>query len=197
MSPIKKNPSLIPVLAVLLGLTIVGGLMLHRIIQMGYLEKGGSLPVYGEMPSFTLTERSGQTFGLANLKGRVWVANIIFTRCGGPCPFMSARAKQLSDKFESAVVVSFTSDPDYDTPEVLRKYADRYKADAKRWLFLTGPMEDINRISEGLMFGRMGQPDMHSTRFTLIDSKSRIRGTYDSNNPEALARLDQDLRALL
>lgn len=174
-----------------------GGLMLHRLHAMGYLEKGGSIPVYGEMPSFALTERSGRTVSLEDLKGRVWVADIIFTRCGGPCPFMSARAKTLTENFKNLTVVSFTSDPAYDTPTVLQKYAARYKAPEDRWLFLTGPMEEINRVSEGLMFGRMGQPDMHSTRFTLIDSKSRIRGTYDSNDPEALARLDRDLRTLL
>jgi protein SCO1/2 len=191
----KKNSTAF-LTAVLIAFAAVGGLMLHRLYEMGYLEKGGSLPIYGDAPDFSLTERSGRMVGLADLKDGVWVANYIFTRCPGPCPFMSIRAKELVEGGKGFTVVSFTSDPAFDTPEVLARYAEKYQADPNRWLFLTGPKEEISRTAAEFKFGTLDAPDMHSTRFILIDRKARVRGYYDSNDPEHLARIKRDIRSL-
>jgi cytochrome oxidase Cu insertion factor (SCO1/SenC/PrrC family) len=94
-------------------------------------------------------------------------------------------------------LVSFSVDPEKDTTEVLSRYADRYKADAQRWLFLTGEKEEISRlVQEGLRLSAValssdGNKDsvMHSPRFVLIDKQAEIRGYYDSRDPQALQRL--------
>lgn len=186
-----------PLLALAIVFTVVTGLMAHRLQSMGYFGKGGHLPDYGSAPVFRLTERSGKTLDRSDLDKKVWVADFIFTRCPGPCPLMSLRAQELLAQIPLLTVVSFTSDPDYDTPEVLTGYADRYKADPDRWLFLTGAKEEINRIASEFKFGRIDSPDMHTTRFVLVDRKGQIRGYYDSNDAEHLVRLNRDIRSLL
>lgn len=191
----SKNP-LFPILLVA-ALAVILGAMFYRLETMGYFGKGGHLPDYGAAPDFSLTERDGQPFGRTDLNGKVWIASFIFTRCPGPCPFMSLRTQELLGKVKGLTAVSFTSDPGYDTPEVLAGYAKKYKADADRWLFLTGAKEEMSRIAKEFKFGGMDVPDMHSTRFVLVDSKGLVRGYYDSNDPEHLARLTKDARELI
>ncbi len=197
MNFFKSKLRFVPIAAVLIAFCALGGLMLHRLSEMGYLEKGGSIPVYENAPEFKLTERSGAAVSLEDLKGRVWVANYIFTRCMGPCPFMSMRAKELLAGSPGLTVVSFSSDPEYDSPEVLSRYAERYQADPERWLFLTGPKEEIGRTASGFKFAAIDKPDLHSTRFFLVDREARVRGYYSSNDPDDLARLKRDVRSLL
>lgn len=197
MADSKKSPNLLPVVALAAALAVIGGLMLFRLNAMGYFSKAGHLPEFGTVPEFKLTERSGRDIERAGLDGRVWAANFIFTRCPGPCPMMSVRAQELTRALPDLTMVSFTSDPEFDTPEVLAKYAVKYKANPKQWLFLTGPKAEMSRIAKEFKFGGIDQPDMHSTRFVLVDGKAQIRGYYDSNDPEALARLRRDAQALL
>lgn len=174
----------------------VCGFVFFRTAGTEFFDRGGRLPVYDNAPGFTLTERSGRPLTQSALEGKVWVADFIFTRCMGPCPFMSLRAQEILAKVPGFTMVSFTSDPAYDTPEVLARYADRYKADPDRWLFLTGPKEEMSRIAKEFKFGGIDAPDMHSTRFILVDQQGQVRGYYDSNDPEHLARLKRDIRSL-
>jgi protein SCO1/2 len=165
---------------------------------------------------FRLTDPSGRTVGLADFDGRPWVADFIFTRCGGPCPLMTRAMAGLVDSLGPGAPVRFASitvDPDYDTPEVLAAYADGFGADPERWRFLTGSRADILELSLGSFHLALGDPvwttesteadslgallDIaHSTRFVLIDAHREIRGYYDGTDPEALKRLVRDLRTL-
>src|SRR5438445_2528524 len=98
---------------------------------------------------FSLTERNGQTVSRSDLAGKVWVAAFIFTRCAGPCGQVTGTMAHLQhdlDGTKGVVLVSFTVDPEFDRPEILRNYADRFKADPRRWLFLTGEREQIYRL---------------------------------------------------
>ena len=84
------------------------------------------LPQYTQVPEFTLTECSGKKISLADLRGQVWVADFIFTRCAGPCPLITGRMKQIQAQVSSAddvTLVSFSVDPEHDTPQVLSEYA--------------------------------------------------------------------------
>src|SRR5580700_210632 len=104
------------------------------------------LPVLGAVVDFTLTNQDGQATSLGAFTNHVWVADIIFTRCGGPCPRMTAQMKSVQDslpKDSNAKLVTLTTDPDFDSPAVLKKYGERFGADFGRWTFLTGTKAQI------------------------------------------------------
>ncbi len=156
------------------------------------------------LPDFRFTERSGQTVTRDSLRGSVWIADFIFTSCAGPCPEMTRLMTELQHDLRAVrdlKLVSLTVDPERDTPEVLRRYADRFGADPQRWLFLTGSLERtydlaIAGFKIAVEQARVNQEIIHDTRFILVDARSRIRGYYDSADPAALARLRRDARTL-
>jgi len=162
--------------------------------------EGNVLAVFGEAPRFSLTERSGKTFTKGDLRARPWIANFIFTSCAGQCPLMSLQMRKLQGLFPADTgfrFVSFTVDPERDTPEVLTQYADRYEAEGDRWFFLTGPKEEINRILNGFFLSPVDQPAMHSIRFILVDGEGQMRGYYDSSDSGAMNQLIHDAKILL
>jgi len=155
---------------------------------------GPSLPVYGQIADFTLTNQHGGAISLADLRGRVWVADIIFTRCAGPCPIMTRQMKQLQDALppsSRARLVTLTTDPDFDTPPVLKAYADRFGADPGRWMFLTGAKGQIARLAidslkltaiEKKPAERESPEDLfiHSTIFVIADKRGQLRGVFET-----------------
>jgi len=154
---------------------------------------GKPLPVYGTIAGFTLTNQLGQPVTLADLRGHVWVADIIFTRCAGPCLKMSRQMKDLQQKLPDPNVrlVSLTTDSDYDTPAVLKNYAERFNADPKRWLLLTGPKNEISNlatnsfklsVTEKKPEERETPVDLfiHSTLFIVVDKAGVLRGVFES-----------------
>lgn len=140
---------------VLVGL-VLGGVALWRGGSPGLASKGQLSPI-GEVPDFTLTNRDGSTVSKADLLGKVWVADFIFTRCVDACPLLSGQMATLQRRFADDAdlrLVSITLDPVYDTPEVLTAYASNFKADPQRWLFLTGEKDAIFRLSrDGFRLG--------------------------------------------
>jgi len=164
-----------------------------------------ALPEYSLAPDFDLTDRSNRQVTRQDLEGKVWIADFIFTRCTGICPAMSANMAKLQNKLPKEVrLVSFSVDPDHDTPAVLSEYADRYNADSERWFFLTGSAGAIEQLSVGGFklaldptAGSEAEPITHSSRFVLVDQQGHIRGYYGNEDPEALDRLISDARNLL
>lgn len=160
-----------------------------------------SLPVLAQLPDFRLLERSGKTLGLADLKGKVWIADFIFTRCPGPCPRMGSRMASLQHdlRLEDGLrLVSISVDPEFDTREVLAKYAAQYQAEEGRWFFLTGDKTTIHYLAKsGFLVGGVDDVTLHTTRFILIDRQGRVRGYYSSSDEEDLRKLRKDARALL
>jgi cytochrome oxidase Cu insertion factor (SCO1/SenC/PrrC family) len=114
------------------------------------------------LPDFRLLERSGQLFGLSDLRGKVWVANLFFTHCTDTCPLKTAEMAQLQVAFASEPdfrLVSISVDPERDTPQVLARYAEQNGAGPERWLFLTGHKETIHRLArEGFKLGAEAAP---------------------------------------
>jgi protein SCO1/2 len=161
------------------------------------------LPSYGTVPEFQLTDQSGAAFAsAAALKGRVWIADFIFTNCPGPCPRMSSQMHQVQTALngnDGARLVSFTIDPVRDTPPVLAEYATHFEAQAGRWYFLTGSVEALNSLAkDAFHLGEIdGKSLEHSTRLALVDKSSRIRGFYLSSDKEAIPNLIADARRLL
>ncbi|MDE0030179.1 MAG: SCO family protein [Deltaproteobacteria bacterium] len=163
---------------------------------------------YGPAPDFSLVERSGRPVSAGDLRGRVWIADFIYTTCQDTCPLqsrsMAAVQADLKD-YGDLRSVSITVDPLTDSTALLSAYADRYGADPDRWLFLTGDVEQIRRIvQDGFRLSAApvdgATPDpvvFHSSRFVLVDRDGEIRGYYDSNDPQALKRLRENARGLL
>ncbi len=181
-------------------------LMITLLIWSRYRPVHGNekLPVIGMVDDFELIERNNQPFKRSDLEGRVWVADFIFTRCGGPCPMMSSHMSQLQQaigRLKDVALVSFSIDPDYDTPEVLSKYAEEYRAREGIWYFLTGDREKIFDLARnGMKISVKGAtetaPITHGTHFVLVDKLGRIRGYYDINSDNFLGKLAVDISIL-
>ena len=155
-----------------------------------------------QLPDFSLTDQFGASFASSDLHDKVWVADFIFTSCATICPPMTVQMARLQDEFagEDVHFVSFSVDPERDTPTVLRRYADNYGADGGRWAFLTGQKAAIYQLAhEGfnLAAGHRGSEILHSTRFVLVDRKQQVRGYYESRSPGSLQQLRKDIRTLL
>lgn len=176
--------------------------LLAAILLASACRRAEPLPVLGTVPSFTLTDSTGQPFQSDTaLKGRVWVADFIFTNCPGPCPRITSRLREVQDLTASSLpdvrFVSYTIDPARDTPEVLARYARAFHATPGRWYFLTGTQADLHRlIRNAFMVGNVDGSLEHSTRFALVDRQSHIRGYYDSSDLESLSKLRSDLAQL-
>ena len=163
------------------------------------------LASYGRLPNFELTNQDAQPFGSSQLAGKIWIADFIFTTCPGPCPIISTRMSELQKPLEKSDVhlVSFTVDPEKDTPEVLRVYADKLRKQPMRWDFLTGSRDAIGSLSRDgfkLAIAEGEQPDsgpVHSTRFVLVDRRGVIRGYYDALAPDGVTKLLADTNHLL
>jgi protein SCO1 len=203
----------------LLGLAVVGlGIVLgtalwlrlgpHPRFGADQSDSSGGIQQYGTVPEFTLTERDGSLVSLEQLRGKIWIADFIYTSCTDTCPLQTAMMAKLQDEYAAksdVQLVSFTVDPERDTPQALSLYADKYQADAKRWYFLTGQRDRILRlVQEGFHLAVASLPSdaepsgtvPHSPRFVLVDQEARIRGYYDSREQEAFVRLKNDIDSL-
>jgi protein SCO1 len=154
------------------------------------------LPVLGQVADFALTNQQGRAVSLADLRGHVWVADIIFTRCTGPCPRMTGQMKELQDALpptNATRLVTLTTDPDYDTPGILLSYGSRLAANpnSQRWMFLTGTKKEIGALAiDSLKLtavpvkpeDRKDDTDLfvHSTIFVIVDKQARLRGVFET-----------------
>ena len=160
------------------------------------------------LPDFALTAVTidgTSPLDLRALRGRVWVADFVYTRCAGPCPLLSAGMAGLQKRLPSSVgLLSFTVDPDHDAPEVLTVYARKFGADPQRWFFVTGDKPALLKLyRDGFQIAvaenaaaEPGQNVSHTTKFVLLDGEGRIRGYYDGDDPASLDKLEADARRL-
>ena len=170
------------------------------------------LPVLRTISSMDLVDQEGEPVNLQTFRGQPWFANIIFTRCPGPCARMTQKMRQLQEALPAEAsevqLVSLTTDPDFDTPEVLSQYARKFQADTQTWKFLTGTKEEIVRVSTQewlLVMLEKGEAErespndifLHSTLTVLMDGLGRIRGTYEILEEGQLEEALADLQRLL
>ena len=169
-------------------------------------DDGPDLPRLGSAPAFALVSEQGKAVARADYAGKVWIADFIFTRCGGSCPILSARMAALAGKMRDVPEVRFVSfgvDPEHDTPEVLAEYGRRLGADPARWSFLHGTRPVIRSlVKDGFKLAVEDgpadsvEPILHSTRFVLVDAEGTIRGYYDGMEQAPVDVLEKDARAL-
>lgn len=154
------------------------------------------LPVISQVADFTLTNQNNQPVKLETLLGQVWVADIVFTRCAGPCPRLTQQMRALQQalpKESGARLITLTTDPKFDTPEVLRQYAQKFGADLGNWIFLTGDPAEIGKLAtDSLKLSAVEVPPderkdpadlfIHSTYFVLVDQKGQVRAVFDTGS---------------
>lgn len=155
-----------------------------------------------ELGDFSFQERSGAAVTQADLSSKVWIASFIFTRCPLSCPKISTKMSEIQTKLAGSGVqlVSISVDPEFDTPSVLARYADKFHADRDRWWFLNAPKsETYNLIEKRFKLSVQAVPSAdqregieaisHSARLALVDRGNKVIGLYDSDDPDALAKL--------
>jgi protein SCO1/2 len=202
----KSSSKILIVVAV--SLAVLGTLGVWTIMgSMNNQRRAGEqLADYGVVPDVKLVERSGREMSLGELKGNVWVADFIFTNCGGTCPMMTAKMSELQKSLKDAKnvkLVSFSVDPKRDQPEKLKSYAEGFQADTEQWLFFTGGEEQMQDLAKKsfLLTVKDGtdpnEPIIHSQRFVLVDDQGHIRGYYDSGENEAKQKMLTDIGILL
>lgn len=165
------------------------------------------LPIMGTLPAFELVDQDGKKLGSAELRGKVWVGAFMFTRCPTICPRITRRMRELqveATRRELGVtLVSFSVDPEHDTPEVLRAYAAKYEVDPVSWRFLTGDLDVVKKTAvEGFKMALDGKADeskpdygiLHGSYLVLVDRELRLRGYYRTESPEDTARLLDDAK---
>jgi protein SCO1/2 len=181
------------------------GLLLCGFLLFFSCKKAAPLPSYYAVPEFSLQDQTDTAVTLADLKGKVWIADFIFTNCAGTCPMMTAHMRKLHDAVPADIkLVSFTVDPARDTPKVLASYAAEYGATRDRWLFLTGDKEALYdlcvkgfKLALDETSGTDVEPITHSTRFVLVDKNGQVRGLYSGTEADDLTRLAADAKSLL
>ena len=152
------------------------------------------LPVIGPVSDFILTNQDGALTTLKDLTNHVWVADIIFTRCSGPCPRMTSQMRSLQNLLPASSqsqLVTLTTAPEFDTPAVLLKYSQHFGADTSRWHFLTGSKAEIASLaSDSLKLSavpvkpedRRDDSDLfiHTTIFVIVDKHAQLRGSFET-----------------
>lgn len=159
-----------------------------------------------KIADFTFTDQAGKPFGLADLKGKTWLANFVFTNCTTVCQPMTFNLaglqQDLKEKNIDATIVSFSVDPDRDKPEVLNAFADKFNVDYSNWRFLTGyAFEDIQELAKG-SFRTLVEKDpnsdqmIHGTSILLISSEGYLMKYYDGVSELPVEEIAKDIRAI-
>ncbi len=195
---------------VLLIVLVIGGTFIRSKMQP-VDTAGPALPVICKIADFSLTNQLGQPVSLTHLRGKIWVADIIFTRCPGPCPLMTQHMGELLAALppnQPVQLVTLTTDPEFDTPAVLKEYAERFHAPPERWNFLTGTKLQIAALAidslkltalENKPADRTASDDLfvHSTIFVLVDERGQLRGAFESLEPDFQPRILKAIDLLL
>ena len=186
---------------VLLGVSI-------PILRTLTMDSPARVPIVEKTGNFRLVNQYGKAFGSAELKGKVWVAGMMCTECPFASPEFTAqmakvqhRSRGMADAFR---MVSFSMDPESDTPTVLLKHAEEHRASRGRWVFLTGPVELVKQAIAQI-FGReaprqkrgeaalKGFNSEKSYVFVLVDQRMRVRGYYDCRDDASIEELMRDI----
>jgi protein SCO1 len=163
-------------------------------------EQGERLPVISQIGDFNLTNQFGLRVGKEDLSGYVLVVDVIFTRCPGQCHRLSQQLAELQRRIPAGAPVRFislTADPAFDSPEILKKYGDRYGSDGARWLMLTGSKVELYRLAvDGMKFSVVENDPkrvatledlfIHSASFALVDPSGRLRAMVQAEEADAI-----------
>lgn len=178
--------------------------------DLEYRKEGGKEivdTIYPKVPSFQYLNQDSVMVKSSDLKGKVWIADFFFTKCPTICPPMTSQMKRLSiltrDLSDQVQFLSFSIDPDRDTPSRFREYMKEMGIEAKNWSFFTGDeMATYELAHDFFHVGAQRSEDAeggfeHNDTFVLIDKEGYVRGLYEGTKTEEVDRLEKDLRKLL
>lgn len=165
------------------------------------------LPDLGIAPSFVLTDQSGAPFDSSSLSGRVWVGSFVYTSCDNICPMLTGQLRnlqrRLSPQAEAVALVSFTTDPEVDTPERLAEYAEQHSVDTANWSFLAGDSTPQQHAIAREYYTWSGgtapaglETSLHATHLLLVDGRGRMRGFY-AYDATGIDELEEAIKRLL
>jgi protein SCO1/2 len=200
-APAKKNGTWIAlILLAFAGSIVLLKYSLDRYEEAHVHAAQESLPKLSSLPEFKLVTQDGTPVTRDALAGRVWIADVIFTRCEGICPLLTQQMQAVERELPAETGVRFlsvSSDPTYDTPQRLGEYARARGIDTDRWAFATGELEAVKTlVRDGFKLAIGDEPDMHAGRFVLIDQRGAVRGWYDPSDAAQRTRLQNDARLL-
>jgi protein SCO1/2 len=155
---------------------------------------------------FTLINQNGETIAEKDFTGKIYVANFIFTSCGGICPNMTSNMRKVQDAFRddnSVLLLSHSVTPELDSVAVLKNYAALNGVITGKWHVVTGDRQMIYDLARHSYFadedlGRQRDENefLHTENFFLIDPQQHIRGVYNGVMPAEITRLLEDIRTL-
>ena len=158
------------------------------------------------IPDFAFTNQEGNRVGKAQMEGKITIVDFFFTSCPSICPDMSREMERVNDMFRDEPrlqILSISIDPEYDSPAILKEYADRHYAKAGKWDFLTGDKLETYRLARcGFVIPTLdgngvAEDFAHSDKFILVDELGRIRGYYSGTNREEVDLLMLEAKILL
>lgn len=161
-----------------------------------------------DLPAFTLTSEQGKPFGTAELRGKAYIADFVFTTCPSVCPRLTKRMAEIQRRTEdlgdALHLVTFSVDPETDTPERLSAYARKYEANTARWTFLTGPLGEMETVVVKGFKIALGKTEtspgifeiFHGERIVLVDGEGKIRGFYEAND-QGIDAIIRDARLVI
>lgn len=158
------------------------------------------LPVLFSAPEFSLVDADEKSFNSTQLNGQIYIARFFYSTCPGVCPMMSKRLTDLQKAIpdERIKFVSFTVDPERDTPAVMRAYRDEvWNLDKSRNIFLTGSVEQMRKLPTQFHFLEIQKPEDHASKLILIDRAGHVRGLYSTSFEEDMKQLKIDVQKLL
>ncbi len=176
-------------------------------LLLGACRKQEPLPTLGQLGAFSLVNEQGAPVTAQSLRGKVWIAAFFFTRCPTICPRITRRlrALQIASAAHPPQLVSFSVDPEHDTPPALLEYAKQYGADLRTWTFLTGDLGVIKQTAvDGFKLALDGKADptaenggiIHGAYLVLVDPTLQIRGYYRTDDDDDMSRILKDAARL-
>ena len=162
--------------------------------------------LYHHVPEFDYLNQDSVLVSSKNLKGKIWITDFFFTHCPSICPPMTSQMKRLSentsDLNKNVQFLSFSIDPERDTPSQLRRYINEHDITAQNWMFFTGEEEATHLLAKEFFNGAERNEEIdggfgHTSYFALVDKSGLVRGIYDGTNVEQVDKLESDLRMLL
>lgn len=157
------------------------------------------------IPEFNLISQDNEMISRSAMEGKITIVDFMFTSCPGICPIMSTEMERVDDVFRNendVQIFSYSVDPEFDSPEILKEYAERHNASPK-WYYLTGEKNEIYQLARcgyilpAIDGGYLPEDFVHSDKFVLVDGEGRIRGYYSGTDRESVDLLILEAKILL
>jgi len=175
------------------------------ILALAACQKDVQNPLNYQLKPFTYVDQNNKDYGLDNLKGKVWIADFIFTNCETICPPMTANMSKLQQELKKKGIdnvefVSFSVDPENDKPAVLKSYINQFNADSSRWHLLTGYTQKeiesfaMNNFKIIVQKPKSSDQVIHGTKFFLVDDKVTVKQEYEGVKQVPFEQIINDIQ---